>query len=34
MSASMFNHIQAHPPATMVAKTASIVINGGPNNTN
>jgi hypothetical protein len=33
-STSMFNHIQACPLATMVAKTASIVVGGGPNNTN
>jgi hypothetical protein len=30
----MFNHIQAHPLATMVAKMASIVVGGSPNNTN
>jgi hypothetical protein len=30
----MFNHIRAHPPATMVAETASIVGGGSQNNTN
>jgi hypothetical protein len=30
---AMLNQIQAHPPATMVAKTASIVVGGGPNKT-
>jgi hypothetical protein len=30
----MFNHIRAHLPATMVAKTALIVVGSGPNNTN
>jgi len=29
MFTSMFNRIQAHPPATMVAETASIVVGGG-----
>jgi len=30
----MFNRIQAHPPATMVAKTASIDVDGGKYDTN
>ncbi len=30
----MFIHIRAGLPATMVSKTASIVIGGGLNNTN
>jgi hypothetical protein len=34
MSTSMFNHIWACPLVTMVAKTASIIVGGGPNNTN
>jgi hypothetical protein len=34
MYTSMLNHIQAQPPATMVAEMASIVVGGGPNNTN
>jgi hypothetical protein len=33
MSTSMFNHIRACPPATMVAETASIVVGISPNNT-
>ncbi len=31
---SMINQIQACPLATMVAKTASIVVGGSPNKTN
>ncbi len=34
MSTSMFNHIRACPPSIMVAKTASIVVRGSPNNMN
>ena len=30
LSTSMFNQSWAHPPATMVAKTASIVAGGRP----
>jgi hypothetical protein len=30
LSTSMFNQIQAHPPAAMVAETASIVVGRSP----
>ncbi len=30
----MFNHIRAHLLAAMVAKMASIIVSGSPNNTN
>ncbi len=32
MSTSMFNQIQARPPAIILAKMASIVIGSSPNN--
>jgi hypothetical protein len=30
----MLNHSRACPPATMVAKLASVVVSSGPNKTN